>query len=83
MRTSGCRRRSGSSWRSASAAAFGQIYPWLKGSSASPRMETTLLPSTSTATPQAASQRVQVTKCRVTSAEVLGVKVPNAQMPDR
>ena len=59
-RISGVVRRSGSSWSCLIPYAFGQMKPWLKTSSASPRTETTSLPSVSISRPHVASQNGQV-----------------------
>ena len=50
----------GSSWSCLSPYAFGQMKPWLKTSSASPRTDTTSVPSVSISRPQVASQNGQV-----------------------
>ena len=61
-RTSGDRSRSGSSRSSFSPNAFGQMNPWLRTSSSSPRIETISPSATSTRSPQVASQKGQVRK---------------------
>src|SRR3954468_17606484 len=59
-RRCGSRMRSGSSCTSTMGAALGQMCPWLKGSSSSPRTLLTVVPSISTERPQTASQSMQV-----------------------
>jgi hypothetical protein len=57
---SGVVSRSGSSCSSFSPCAFGQMKPWLKTSSLSPRTEITRSPSSVTSRPQVASPNGQV-----------------------
>src|SRR5829696_1434322 len=59
-RTSGVRRRSGSSWRSRIATPLGQRKPREKTSSASPRTLTTSSPRSVSSRPQVASQNGHV-----------------------
>ncbi len=61
-RISGSVSRSGSSCSARSAEPLGQMKPWLKTSSASPRIDTTRSPSSSSSSPQVASQSGQVRK---------------------
>ena len=61
-RMSGVRRRSGSSWSSRSEAPLGQTKPWLRTSSASPRMPVTAPSSTVNRSPQVASHSGHVLK---------------------
>lgn len=72
-RTSGVRNRSGSASSSPNDAPFGQMNPWLKTSSRSPRALVTRVPSMVRVSPQVASHRGQTRRA---------VRAPASAAPD-